>query len=104
MSQGGLPNTITGIHKRTITDVTCDDDYTTGGKAVTAAQLGLSTVISGDAAVITSSTAGDELDHVALLPQTDGSAKLICHLATGAECGSSEDHSGVVVRVTALGY
>jgi len=102
--QGGLPHTTVGAQKQTVTDVTMDDDYTTGGKAVTAAQLGLSAVYSGQVEVGTSASGADDFANVALIPQTNGSVLLKSHISSGAESSSSADQTGVVLRVTAQGY
>lgn len=80
-------------------------NYTTGGSAVTAAQLGgLNKVLGGVAAAITqAATVGP--GEVTVLPQADGSIKLKCGAASGAaENGANADLSGTLVDLFVWGY
>lgn len=104
VTQGGFPHSIVGAFRRTITDITMDDDYTTSGKAVTAAQLGLGTVVNAQAEIKTTSGGGDNITGACAVPQTDGSVLIICNNETPAELSSSADIATTVIRVTAEGY
>lgn len=90
-----------GNLKVTVTDVTFDSAYPSGGEAVTAADLGLHNVYFGVANIKTTAAAGNTVD-VYVDPQTDGSVLLKAN-AAAAEVGAV-DLSTLVVQVVAFGY
>src|SRR3990172_5387201 len=101
VNQGGLPYRISGAQKVTVTDMTCDDDYITGGYPVTAANLGLNAIHSGDASVSVAGTGTPNLANAAVLAQTDGSALVYLSDEIPDEQASSADNTGTILRITA---
>lgn len=87
-----------GSFRVTVTDVTMDASYPTGGLAVTKAQLGLNTVIFAQASIVTTAAAGAAVD--AVYDVANQKVKLI---AAAAEVANAANTTGLVVRVTALG-
>jgi hypothetical protein len=104
VTQGGLAYRISGAEKKTVTDVTMDSGYVTGGEPVTAAQLGFSSVCnSATAQIKTTSGAGVNVASCAAVVQTDGSVNLKCHDETPAEVANAADIATTIIRVTATG-
>lgn len=101
---GGLAYRIQGAQKKTITDVTMDSGYVTGGEPVTAAQLGMSSVVHDATAQIkTTSGAAVNVASCSAITQTDGSVNLKCHDETPAEVANAADIATTIIRVTAFG-
>jgi len=98
--------TVVGDLRCTVNNVvpTSGANYAVGGVPITAAQLGLSTVIWAMAQVITqAATVGPS--EVAVLPQADGSVLLKCLLAAGSgDNAANANLSGTLVQVVAFGY
>ena len=105
---GSLPYYIDGSEKRTITDVTFDADYATGGEAVTPQQLRLSGIKHAEAQITVASNADDALGPTAtaILGTNNGLQRVLVKLwdKTPAELTANDDVSACVVRVTATGY
>lgn len=93
---GVAANTIEG-RKSTVTDVTFDSSYPTGGEAITPADLGMSNVIDATCEV---RAKGATVTNV-YYDRTN--AKLVAN-AAAAEVANTTDLSTVVVRVRAIGY
>lgn len=91
-----------GNQKFSVTDVTMDASYLTGGEPVTPLQLGL-TFVQASWASLVSGAAGAAVEYVPL-PQADGSILLRANAASGAQIANATDLSSNVVRVFALGY
>lgn len=91
-----------GNQRITVTDVTMDASYVTGGEPVTAAQLGLNFVHIAVGSLV-SGAAGAAVEYVPL-PQTDGSVLLRANAASGVQVANAVDLSSNVVRVVAFGY
>jgi hypothetical protein len=95
---------VSGTQRKTVTNVTFDSSYLSGGETVTAAQLGLSSLDYGTCQIKavggTVNVASAFLECVA-----DPAANKI-HLwdETPAEVTSTADVSGIVVQVTAFGH
>lgn len=83
-----------------IKEVTFDSAYATGGEPLTAAQMGLTRIAYGYAAVKTPAAAGNSVE-IAVVPQTDGSALLKC-VAAAAEV-AVVDLSALVAIVVCYG-
>lgn len=87
----------------TVTDVTFDASYLTGGEPVTALQLGLAFVQDIIACnIVTTAAAGNAVDVAGLLV-ADGSVLLKVN-AAAAEVPNATNLATLVVRVTAAGY
>ena len=95
-----VPYEIIGNKRLTVTDVTVDTSAHSGGYAITAAQLGLTKVDRGQAAIKTVSGTTNVTSAV-VLPQTDGSILLKTYDETPAEVTS--DLGSCVFTVTAVG-
>ena len=96
---GGLPYVVTSAQRKTVTDVTFDSSYPTGGEAFTASDLGLNVVDS--ASVEVKSVAGTV--NVANVFADLANSKLIAYDETPAQVANAADLTDVVVRVTAHG-
>jgi hypothetical protein len=92
-----------GNLRLTVTDVTFDSSYVTGGEPLVAASLGLQVVKAGWASIKTLTAAIGGINDVAVVPQTDGSVLLKANAAS-AQVPNATDLSTVVVTVFALGY
>jgi hypothetical protein len=94
-----------GSHKFTCTNVTLSAaaDYPTGGFAVTAVQLGLTTVLVAQAEQIAAATGAvtGGLGNVAYLPST---GKIMCFNNGGTEVAANTNLNGAQVQVWAFGY
>lgn len=97
---GTKPYIVTGHEKKTITDVTFDNSYPTGGEAVTAANLGLNNVYRADA-FVKSATGGGV--NVANAFYNESTQKILVYDETPAEAANTADLSNLVVRVVAYG-
>lgn len=95
----GLPYRIVGAQKETVRDVTFDSSYTSGGEALTAADLGLNVVERavcnvqsvGGTVNVASASYDEEEELIHLFDETPG------------EVASEANVSEVVVRVVARG-
>ncbi len=104
---GTLPFYIDGNEKRTITDVTFDADYLTGGEVATPQMLRLSGIKHVEAQITVASNGDDALGHAqAILGTSNGLQQVLVKLwdKTPAEITSDDDVSACVVRLTAVGY
>jgi hypothetical protein len=99
---GELPYRITGTQKETVTDVTFDTSYPTGGEAITAADLGLNAVSTGSVKCEVKAVGGTV--NVANVIYDDTNKKLIVYDETPAEVADTSTLATLVVRVTARGY
>jgi hypothetical protein len=86
--------------KVTVTDITFDSAYVTGGEAVTAANLGLNRVDFAIATVKSASGAGVNVANVYYNKDT---AKLLAYDETPAEVANDGDISTTVVQIVAWG-
>jgi hypothetical protein len=88
--------------RRTLNTVqpTSGANYTTGGSAITAAALGLNSVVAGVANVVTAVAGGPA--SAAVLVQPDGSVKLKANTGV-AEVAANVDLSGASVQIIAWG-
>ena len=93
-----LPYITVDNAKRTVTDVTLDSSFQSGGEPLTAANLGLNTVYWAQAEPTLSATT---TVNVAFAGYDPGNALLHVYDETPAEI--SGDASGSVIRVTAYG-
>lgn len=95
---------VSGTQRRTVTNVTMDSSYLSGGETVTAAQLGLSSVDYGICSI--KSVGGTINVAEAFLECKADPATNLLHLydETPAEVSSTSDVSGVVVQVVAYGH
>lgn len=104
---GDLPYYVDGHRKRTVTDVTFDADYASGGEPVTLDQLRLSAAEHVEAQITVASNADGALGHAqAILGTNEGLQRVLLKLwdKTPAEITADDDVSACVVRVTAIGY
>ncbi len=99
--RGDLAYRIVGAQKETLTDITFDSAYPTGGEAVTAADLGLNYVDNADAAVKSATGAGVNVASAFYDETTD---KILLYDETPAQVANAADVATTVVRVRARGY
>lgn len=92
-----LVPTVPGAERYTVTDVTFDSSYPTGGEALTAADLGLTTV---NFAITSIKTAGAGSVTEAFYVTSTG---LLKAYAAAAEIANTTDLSAVVVQIVAFG-
>lgn len=99
-----LPYHIVGNQKKTVTDVTMDSAYLTGGEVATAANLGLSHIDHAEAQVTVAANATDALGNAQFVRSSGitGLVKLY-DPDVPADVTSADDLTGCVVRVTAYG-
>lgn len=97
--QGGLGYRISGNQKRTVSDITFDSSYPTGGEPVTAANLGLTHVHTATCDI---KAVGGTVN-VTNVFYDDANKKLKAFDETPAEVAAASDLSTLVVRVTAHG-
>ena|SRR6185312_10154157 len=94
-----------GDVRLTVTNVVGEASYTTGGPVVTAAQLGLNTILFAQAEILTGSGANATSNAMSVIIQPGGgSAKLQCWSNAQAEIVSTTNVSGVTWQILALGY
>lgn len=98
--RGSTPYTIVGHQKRTVTDVTFDSGYVTGGEAVTAANLGLNSI---DTAFCADLTATGGVINVASATFDHANSKILLYDETPAQVANAADVQTTVVRVVAQG-
>lgn len=98
---GDLPYRIVGNQKETVTDVTFDSAYVTGGEAVTASDLGLNYVETADASVKAATGAGVNVANAFYDESTD---KILLYDETPAQVANAADVATTVVRVRARGH
>lgn len=87
-------NWISGDRRETITDVTFDSSYPTGGEAVTAGDLGFVTRV--DHVQGNQATGGKSVAY-------DATNKKLLVFTGGTEATNASDQSGVTVRLRAAG-
>src|SRR3990172_4286733 len=98
--RGPTPYTIVGDERRTVTDVTFDTSYPTGGEAVTAAELGLHKIHTGTCCDLTATGAAV---NVASATFDHATSKILLYDETPAQVASTADVATTVVRVVAHG-
>lgn len=98
--KGDLPYRVVGAQRKTVTDVSMDTSYLSGGEPVTAGNLGLNTV---DTATATIQTAATTTVNAASASYDEAAALLHVWDETPAEVASTANLSGLVVRVVAHG-
>lgn len=96
---GGLPYAVTSAQRKTVTDVTFDSSYPTGGEAFVASDLGLNVV---EQAAVAIKTVGGTVNVANVFPDLTNS-KLIAYDETPAQVANAADLSTLVVTVTAHG-
>lgn len=89
-------NTVFGNRRVTVSEVTLDNSYATGGLAVTPSQLGLTRVVFASTTVKTPAGA-------AVNAYYDTSTSKIKALGASAEIAALTDLSALVVQVVAYG-
>lgn len=94
---------VPGAEKRTVTRVTFDAEYPTGGEVVKAADLGLSSVTFAQVDVVHGTESTELRVSNADYDIANGKLKLIDN-ATGKELANGKDASKVVVQVVAYGF
>lgn len=94
-----LPYRIVGSQKETITDVTFDSSYPTGGEAITPADLSLNRI---DSATCEIKTVGGTVN-VANAHYDEVNSKIVVYDETPAEVGNGNSLATLVVRVKARG-
>ena len=99
------PYHIVGNQKKTVTDVTMDSGYLTGGEVATARNLGLNYIDHAEAQVTVAANATDALGPAQFVRSSGvtGLVKLY-DPDVPADLTSADDLTGCVVRVTAYGY
>lgn len=100
ISAASVDSNVFGSRRVTVTDVTLDSSYPTGGEAITAAQLGLNTVLF---AICNVKAVGGTVN-VANAYYDSANAKIKVYDETPAEAANAADLSSLVVRVLAFGY
>jgi hypothetical protein len=96
------PSRVPGAERRTVTRVTFDNAYPTGGEVVTPEDLGLQRVTFAEAAVVHGSESA--VLRVANADYVTTTEKLMLFdNATGKEVENGKDMSKVVVQVVAYG-
>ena len=96
------PSRVPGAEKRTVTRVTFDNAYPTGGEVVTAENLGLHRVTFAQASVVVGTESA--VLRVANADYDTANEKLkLFDNATGKELANGSDASKVVVQVVAYG-
>ena len=105
-SQAAVSSFRPAAYKVTVTDVTLDTSYVTGGYVLTAANLGLTSVKAATADITTPSSAATNAVVATPLVQTDGSVnlKVLNAAATPVEIAGAASLAAMVVRVTAFGH
>jgi hypothetical protein len=101
VTTGGVPYRIVGNKKETVTDVTFDSSYPTGGEAVTASDLGLSNL--EEVVDLQVKTVGGTVN-VANIFFDEVNSKLKVYDETPAEVADTATLATLVVRVRARGY
>lgn len=93
---------VPGAEKRTVTRVTFDNKYPTGGEATTPEDLGLSRVVFAQAEVVHGTESAEKRVTNADYDVANEKLKLF-DSATGKELANEADASKVVVQVVAWG-
>jgi hypothetical protein len=106
--QGGIPIAV-GDVKFTCTNVVGDGAYGAGGSTVTAAQLGLSTILTTDVQILTPIVG--VIAVTAPIQAGAASVKLVSYGGSGttpniglAEATGTSNQSGMTVQIQAQGY
>lgn len=100
ISAANVDSNVFGSRRVTVTDITLDSSYPTGGEAVTAANLGLSTVLFA----ICNVKAVSGTVNIANAYYDQANSKLKIYDETPGEVANAADLSSNVVRVLAFGY
>lgn len=100
ISAASVDSNVFGSRRVTVTDVTLDSSYPTGGEAITAAQLGLSTVLFAFCNV----KAVSGTVNVANAYYDSANSKIKVYDETPAEVANAASLASVVIRVMAYGY
>ena len=93
------PARVPGAERRTVTEVTLDNSYPTGGESLTAKELGLRTV---DFAICTVSAVGGTIN-VTQAHYDVSTSKVKLFDETPAEVANAADVSGIKLQVVAFG-
>lgn len=101
---GDKPYYIDGAQKRTVTDVTMDSAYLTGGEVVTAANLRLNYIDHAIADITVPGNATDALANAQFVRSSGITGLVKLYDQTPAEITSADNVAGTTVRVTAWGY
>ena len=102
---GALPHYIEGSQKKTVTDVSLDSSYPTGGEQITAANLRLNYIDHAQAQIQEAATTTVNAASASFRVNTGSvSGDLLLYDETPAEVANAADMAGLVVRVTAYGY
>lgn len=94
--------TVVGKERRTVSRVTFDNAYPTGGEVVSAEDLGLQRVTFAQAEVVHGTESAEKRVSNAEYDKANGKLKLLDN-ATGKELANGADASKVVVQVVAYG-
>jgi methylphosphotriester-DNA--protein-cysteine methyltransferase len=99
-----LPYYVEGARKRSVSDVSFDSSYPTGGEIITAANLRLQRVDHAIAQIQTTATTTVNATSAGYIPG-DGTTTSALKVfdETPAEVANAADLAGLVVRVTAYG-
>jgi hypothetical protein len=99
------PYQVVGNQKHTVTDVTMDGAYLTGGEVATAADLGLSHIDHAEAQLTVPANATDALG-AAQFVRSSGITGLVklYDPDVPADCTSNDNTTGCIVRVKAYGH
>lgn len=100
---------VPGAERRTVTEITFDNSYTSGGEAVTPADLGLETSVTFAVCDLVNGSEGEggaeEVNPVSGASYDPDEELLHLNDAkTGEEIAAEEDMSKVVVQVVAYGF
>ncbi len=101
---GDLPYYIVGNQKKTVTDVTLDNSYTSGGEVVNASDLGLNNIDHAEAQIKVNANATDSMVSVNFSETSGQSGKLVFYEETPGAITAADDLTGCTVRVIAYGY
>jgi hypothetical protein len=97
----GEKSVVVGDLRMTVTHVVGSASYTTGGDALTAANLGLKRVLTSDVVLILGGASNAGAVNASYVKS---SGKLQCWTSASAEVASAGNVSGLTFKVTAYGY
>jgi hypothetical protein len=101
---GDLPYYVDGARKRSVSDVSLDSSYPTGGEVITAADLRLTRVDHAIAQIQTTATTTVNAASAGYVPGNGTTTSVLKVFdETPAEVTNAQDLAGLVVRVTAWG-
>jgi Sec7-like guanine-nucleotide exchange factor len=101
---GDKPYYIDGAMKHTVTDVTMDSAYATGGETVTCSDLRLNYIDHAEAKITVPSNATDALSNAQFVRSSGITGLVKLYDNTPAEITASDNVSSCVVRIHAWGY